>query len=283
MTWTTVQKAPPARTVGTDTQTATFPGTCTAGNLLVAIITQDGTPAIVNSLSGWNAAAESTYTNHARCTVYYKVSAGTETNIVVTTTSSCNLSVSGLEYSGNISTGAMDTAATGLASGQEGSPMVASSITTTTAGCLILAILADFNANGIPVFGNTWTQSFVQQQLGIFTTNADRKDAPAGTYNPSETVNIYPAYAGVTLAFRPAVGDTTAPVVVSRVVNGSTLTITYDETLSTSHTPAASAFTVTVAGATRSISNIVVSGATVVLTLSSPVVSGQTVTLTYVP
>lgn len=77
--------------------------------------------------------------------------------------------------------------------------------------------------------------------------------------------------------------DTTAPTVVSRVVNGSTLVITYNEALDTGFTPLTSAYTVKVNTVTRSVTNVAVSGSTVTLTLASPVTAGQTVTVSYVP
>ena len=75
--------------------------------------------------------------------------------------------------------------------------------------------------------------------------------------------------------------DTTAPVLSTAAVNGSALTLTYNEALDTSSTPAASAFTVTVAGASRTVSSVSVAGSAVILTLSSAVTHGQTVTLNY--
>ena len=76
-------------------------------------------------------------------------------------------------------------------------------------------------------------------------------------------------------------GDTTAPLFSSAAVNGSTLTMNYNETLDTASTPAATAFAVTVNGAARSVSTVGISGSTVTLTLSSAVASGNTVTVAY--
>lgn len=112
----------------------------------------------------------------------------------------------------------------------------------------------------------------------------------AGTvYNLSSTggtwaVNAVPGYNYVGTDFQYSAGiDTTAPVVVSRVVNGATLTITYDDTLDPAYVPAISAYTVLVNSVARTVTNVTVSGATIVLTLSTPVLTGQTVTLSYVP
>ena len=75
--------------------------------------------------------------------------------------------------------------------------------------------------------------------------------------------------------------DTTAPVLSTAAVNGTTLTLTYNEALNTTSTPAAAAFAVTVAGAARTVSSVAVSGSAVTLTLSSAVTHGQTVVLSY--
>ena len=80
-----------------------------------------------------------------------------------------------------------------------------------------------------------------------------------------------------------AIRATTGPTLTGAVVSGRTLTLTYDKTLDTGSTPANNAFTVTVAGAARNVTRVVVNGSTVTLTLSgASVIGGQTVTLSYV-
>jgi uncharacterized repeat protein (TIGR02059 family) len=76
--------------------------------------------------------------------------------------------------------------------------------------------------------------------------------------------------------------DTTPPVFVSAAVGttGLVLTLTYNEALHAT-TAATSAFAVLVAGASRSVSSVVVSGSTVQLTLASAVVGGETVSVAY--
>ena len=74
----------------------------------------------------------------------------------------------------------------------------------------------------------------------------------------------------------PSLSTTTPPS-----VNGATLVLTYDEALDETSTPAASAFAVTVAGATRAVSSVSIAGSTVTLTLASAVGAGDTVTLDY--
>ena len=60
------------------------------------------------------------------------------------------------------------------------------------------------------------------------------------------------------------------------VVNGATLTLTFDEPLDGSSTPPASAFTVTGGGASRTVTDVALSGGTVFLTLDPSVEHGQT-------
>ena len=100
------------------------------------------------------------------------------------------------------------------------------------------------------------------------------------TSNPIQDAAGNDAAALTNQAVTNSTGDTTAPVFSTATVNGSALTLTYNEALSTA-APAASAFTVMVAGTARTVSAVAVSGSAVTLTLSSAVTSGQTVTLSY--
>ena len=76
--------------------------------------------------------------------------------------------------------------------------------------------------------------------------------------------------------------DGTAPTFVSAATNtaGTTITLTYSEALSAT-TAGGSDFSVMVAGVSRSVSGVAVSGSTVVLTLASAVGEGQSVTVAY--
>ncbi|MDE2747139.1 MAG: SwmB domain-containing protein, partial [Chloroflexota bacterium] len=71
------------------------------------------------------------------------------------------------------------------------------------------------------------------------------------------------------------------PLLQDATVNGSTLTLTFDQTLDSGSNPGASPFTVTVAGSDRSVAAVGISGSTVTLTLGTAVTSGQTVTVSY--
>ena len=83
----------------------------------------------------------------------------------------------------------------------------------------------------------------------------------------------------VTLAITDA--DEQAPTLVSAAVNGTSLVLTYSESLATPG-PAASAFSVSGATtAAQTPSSAVVSGATVTLTLATTAAYGQTITVNY--
>ncbi|MBI3096429.1 MAG: hypothetical protein HYY97_16290 [Rhodocyclales bacterium] len=86
----------------------------------------------------------------------------------------------------------------------------------------------------------------------------------------------------ITLMQQTSGGDTTAPVLQSAVVNGATLTLTYNELLDASSSPLASDFMVGTGTPPPLVpSSVAVSGATVTLTLPTAVAAGATVTLGY--
>ena len=75
--------------------------------------------------------------------------------------------------------------------------------------------------------------------------------------------------------------ETTPPAPSSASVDGSTLTLTFDEPLDTGDAPDRSAFSVTVAGGNRGVDAVSVSDSEVSLTLVTAVVAGDTVTVGY--
>ena len=75
--------------------------------------------------------------------------------------------------------------------------------------------------------------------------------------------------------------ETVPPSPSSASVDGATLTITFDETLDTGETPDKSAFAVTVAGNSRGVSAVAVSGSAVTLTLGTAVLASEAVTVDY--
>ena len=81
----------------------------------------------------------------------------------------------------------------------------------------------------------------------------------------------------------PGTGNTTKPTVSGATVAGTTLTITFNETLDTrpSAKPAASAFTVKEGTTAQTVSSVAVSGMTVTLTLATAVSGTSAVTVSY--
>ena len=75
--------------------------------------------------------------------------------------------------------------------------------------------------------------------------------------------------------------DSTAPSLDTATVDGTSLVLTYDETLDEDSTPLASAYSVTVAGTSAAPSSVSISGMAVTLTLASTVIAGETVTVSY--
>jgi uncharacterized repeat protein (TIGR02059 family) len=127
------------------------------------------------------------------------------------------------------------------------------------------------------------------------TTGSPNTDSASVTYTPTGsysgpdsftyrvndgTTNSGPATATITVQAGP---DTTAPVRGTTAVNGSSLTIAYNEPLDTGSQPAGADYTVLVNGSARTVSSAVVAGSGVTLTLASPVTSANTVTLGYSP
>ena len=75
--------------------------------------------------------------------------------------------------------------------------------------------------------------------------------------------------------------ETTPPELATATVDGTTLTLTYDEDLDENSEPSADAFSVTVVGTGRAVDGVSVSGSSVMLTLGSAVTPEDTVTVSY--
>ena len=75
--------------------------------------------------------------------------------------------------------------------------------------------------------------------------------------------------------------ETTPPELATATVDGTTLTLTYDEALDENSEPSSDAFSVTVGGTGRAVDGVSVSGSSVILTLGSAVAPGATVTVSY--
>ena len=77
--------------------------------------------------------------------------------------------------------------------------------------------------------------------------------------------------------------DVTPPRLLQRTVNGTTLVLTYDETLDDASVPAVGDFVVQSGGNTITVSQVSVDGSKVTLTLAAPVQPNQAVSIDYTP
>ena len=75
--------------------------------------------------------------------------------------------------------------------------------------------------------------------------------------------------------------DEIAPTLANATVDGSQMTVAFNEALEESSSPAASAFVVAVDGTARAVSDVSVGGSTVTLTLAFAVTAAETVTVGY--
>ena len=80
-----------------------------------------------------------------------------------------------------------------------------------------------------------------------------------------------------------AAPDVTPPQLLQRTVNGTTLVLTYDETLDDASAPAPGDFVVQSGGNTINVTQVSVDGSRVTLTLATPVQPNQAVSIDYTP
>ena len=143
--------------------------------------------------------------------------------------------------------------------------------------------------------------NFRQQPDGTFfqktTASIEVAIKNDGITEPNETFSIQvvpvsaegPATveASTTAILQAVIGDTTPPALVTpdaATVDGTTLTVTFDEALDPASVPPGSAFTVTVGGTAVALASpdpVAVRGRTVTLTLAAAVPPGDTVTVSY--
>ena len=127
---------------------------------------------------------------------------------------------------------------------------------------------------------------FARRYLGNTDTNSVRIGKPGTSGEELDSggnknkTNQQPFY-GLSGVFTVTAPPNVAPMLSTAEVDGAELVLTYDEALDEASEPAASAYTVTVGGTARAVSDVDVTGTDVTLTLASAVQAGQTVTVTY--
>ena len=102
-----------------------------------------------------------------------------------------------------------------------------------------------------------------------------------GTAYTVRVLAVNAAGAGAAAAAEATVQDRVVPALASASVDGTILTLTYNEALDAASQPAADAFAVTVDGNARGVDAVALSESAVALTLASAVTSGETVTVGY--
>ena len=117
--------------------------------------------------------------------------------------------------------------------------------------------------------------------IGVLNTVRDTNlDAPAWVVaNVALVMDIHASHASTGSATEAV--DQAAPQLQSASVDGSTLTLAYDEELDLTSSPPSSAFTVNVNGSSRPLVSVGVGQSGVLLSLSTPVEAGDTVTVDY--
>ena len=137
------------------------------------------------------------------------------------------------------------------------------------------------SVNTVAVSGMTVTLTLSAAVSSEATVTVSYTAPTAPGTNPLQDVAGNPAANFTDQAVTNNTPDNTPPMLTGAAVNGNMLTLTYDETLDTASTPAATTFTL--GGASETVSTVMIDDMTVTLTLSGAVTSGDTVTVTYTP
>ena len=119
------------------------------------------------------------------------------------------------------------------------------------------------------------------EDRGGVSIRANSLDTDGGTIRKTgRTLSANLAHAGVADDDDHKV-DGVAPTLSSAIVNGSTLTLAYSETLASSPLPAAADFDVQVAGSSRTVSTVAIRTQYVILALASATAPDESITITY--
>ena len=163
------------------------------------------------------------------------------------------------------------------------------STTAPTTNFTVIAGGAPVTVTSVTVSGSTVRLALgevvIQGQVVTVSYNAPASSDASSNEAVQDALGLDAASLSTTSATNGSLVDKTAPVYasVANTVAGTTITLTYNETLSTT-TALASAFTVNNGSDPISVSSVVTTSGTktVVLTLASPVGQGKTVTVTYI-
>jgi len=163
------------------------------------------------------------------------------------------------------------------------------STTAPTTNFTVIAGGAPVTVTSVTVSGSTVRLALgevvIQGQVVTVSYNAPASSDASSNEAVQDALGLDAASLSTTSVTNGSLVDKTAPVYasVANTAAGTTITLTYNETLSTT-TALASAFTVNNGSDPISVSSVVTTSGTktVVLTLASPVGQGKTVTVTYI-
>ena len=225
-------------TNGFSSITATFTTAPAAGNLLIAVFGESGNNNIATP-SGWSVAVA--YQNNSPGgAIFYKIAAGSESTVTVTTSGGSSTSYGmGLqlyEYSGMVGTSPLDAVATPSAG--TGTALTSGSLTTTQA-CDLLMSGAAINTSASFTWGSSFTEEFDFHNSGTNQRSfggADRAVTSIGSYSSSATASASAAWSTLLAAFK-MVAPTPTPTITPTPTNTYTPTITPTPTNTYTPTP----------------------------------------------
>jgi len=191
-----------------------------------------------------------------------------------------------LGINGDIDLLKLDSVASANVEVQKAAVQIATALSLVTNSTEAEDVLNDFAAT-INLTSSTSTINLSTSLIASLTTKATSLDstAIADIGNKLDTISSAATLDDISGAQKTALEDTTAPVIASATVDGTTLVLTYTEAtkLDATNAPAASDFTVASNGSSVEITSVTVDSTakTVTLTLGTAVVNGDAVTISY--
>ena len=215
MAFTLVQSAHTGFADGNAGHVFTLPATPTAGHLLCLFVHSDTT---VTTPSGWTLPTNGSFVGQMGAYAFYKIAAGSETAVTITTNGNNSTAASYLEYAGNDST-PFELAAQNSTNAANTITTTTVSITPTSANSLVVAMGAGHNG-GTQFDTATWSggltnvivgdfQTSIQHCIGHNLSNAASATSVAATFDPSN--RTFTNVGTIAMAFKVAVDPNATP------------------------------------------------------------------------
>jgi hypothetical protein len=189
-------------TAATNTVTTSFTNTPTSGNLLIAVLqsTANGTPT-GDSVTGFTFAVRVQQGGAAHLALYYKVAGASESkNVVGTWTSSTNLNLAIMEWSG-ITSATLDKTASTATTGSGVTSRSSGTTATTTANIeLCIAAFGQGNTTTAQSFSNSFTDEFSPDTVPMAI--ASLITSSTGTYETTESWTTSRVAGGLIATFK---------------------------------------------------------------------------------